>query len=374
MKSELFKFVTVDSSEERVQRVWARITPRLAVAAPKPPWLMRIVLVGALASAAGAGALIYSLREAPSSVWQNAVLDTESDAMSVNLGEGSTMQLGAKTRVEVAESDESSVRLNLVRGKLLCDVSHRPGRQFSVFAGGVEVRVVGTRFRVGLDPTASHVDVDVERGTVEVRSAGEPGQVRRLSAGQRWSVPRRITPVLPPRSAETAPAAVNAAPPASIPTTDADALRPASRRIEARADAGKEADSTPDLESASARQLFDIASSARRSGSVALAARAYDALVTRFPRDGRAGLAAFELGRLRLERMSNPGGAAQAFERAIALAPGAGFREDAMARLVDAYAALGAADACSKARRAYLDNYPAGVHRTAVTAKCAGRF
>jgi hypothetical protein len=63
-------------------------------------------------------------------------------------------------------------------------------------------------------------------------------------------------------------------------------------------------------------------------------------------------------------------GAVQAFKRAIALAPGSGFREDAMARLVEAYAALGRGAECRSARDAYLKSYPSGVHAGSVAAKC----
>jgi hypothetical protein len=66
-------------------------------------------------------------------------------------------------------------------------------------------------------------------------------------------------------------------------------------------------------------------------------------------------------------------GAVQAFRRAIALAPGAGFREDAMARLVEAYATLGERTQCRKARDAYLADYPRGVHRASVATKCGSR-
>jgi hypothetical protein len=65
-------------------------------------------------------------------------------------------------------------------------------------------------------------------------------------------------------------------------------------------------------------------------------------------------------------------GAVSAFRRAIALAPGAGFKEDAMARLVDAYAALGERAQCRTARDAYLASYPRGVHATVVAKKCGG--
>jgi transmembrane sensor len=93
----------------------------------------------------------------------------------------------------------------------------------------------------------------------------------------------------------------------------------------------------------------------------------------KFPSDGRAGLAAFELGRLRMDRLGDWPGAVQAFERAVQLAPGSGFREDAMARLVTAYAATGRSSDCVRSRDAYLAAFPAGVHRDAVAKGCTER-
>jgi FAD synthase len=56
--------------------------------------------------------------------------------------------------------------------------------------------------------------------------------------------------------------------------------------------------------------------------------------------------------------------------RAVAAGPGTAFKEDAMARLVRAYATMGATGECNRARGAYLESYPQGVHATAVTRAC----
>jgi transmembrane sensor len=374
VKPELAKYVQVDLSPPRIARLWDSVAPRLAAtSSPQRSWLMRGALVGSLLVAAGGGAALYSLREPAASVWQNAVLRTGGDAMSVNLGEGSTLEVASESRVEVAESAKDSVRLNLAQGSVLCDVTHREGRRFVVAAAGVEVRVVGTRFRVALAPSGERVEVQVERGTVEVTQRSDPGHVRRLSAGERWSVAQNA----PAASAEPSVAAPSPSEEATSPAPAESAALPepsADVRPPPRTDKDSPLhEATSTLEVASAKQLLDLANSARRSGDIPLAARAYEALLSRFPRDGRSGLAAFELGRLRLDRLGNPRGAAQAFERAIQLAPGSGFREDAMARLVDAYAALGATDACRRARQSYLESYPAGLHVTGVSSKCSGR-
>jgi TolA-binding protein len=122
-----------------------------------------------------------------------------------------------------------------------------------------------------------------------------------------------------------------------------------------------------------ARELLDAANTARRNGDARTAADEYGQLLRKFPNDGRAGLAAFELGRLRMDRLGDLAGAMQALERAVQLAPGSGFREDAMARLVTAYQASGRAADCARSREAYLAAYPTGVHRDAVSRGCGVR-
>jgi hypothetical protein len=74
-----------------------------------------------------------------------------------------------------------------------------------------------------------------------------------------------------------------------------------------------------------------------------------------------------------MDRLGDLAGAVQALERAVQLAPGSGFREDAMARLVTAYAASGRNSECTRARDAYLAAFPAGVHRDAVTRGCGAQ-
>ena len=124
---------------------------------------------------------------------------------------------------------------------------------------------------------------------------------------------------------------------------------------------------------AGARELFEKAGERRRSGDAAGAAQAYEELLKIHPSDARASLAAFELGRLRMDRLGDSAGAITALERAVALNVGPTFREDALARLVSVYAKLGNFAACARARDRYLASYPTGVHATAVGTRCGAR-
>jgi tetratricopeptide (TPR) repeat protein len=123
----------------------------------------------------------------------------------------------------------------------------------------------------------------------------------------------------------------------------------------------------------SARELFEKAGESRRAGDARAAAHAYEELLRLHPGDGRASLSAFELGRLRMDRLNDSAGAITALERAVALNIGPSFREDALARLVSVYASQGNFAACGRARDRYLASYPSGVHAGAVSSRCGSR-
>jgi TolA-binding protein len=136
--------------------------------------------------------------------------------------------------------------------------------------------------------------------------------------------------------------------------------RRSSRRARARAQAR------------AAEELFGQANVARRSGRVAEAAKLYGDLVNRHARDRRAALAAFELGRLRMDSLNDVRGAIEALDRALKLDARRAFAEDALARLVLAQEALGDRAACMRARERYLARYPEGVHAQHVALRCGG--
>nr|PZN17263.1 MAG: hypothetical protein DIU78_24560 [Pseudomonadota bacterium] len=305
--------------------------------------------------------LVPRATQPTASAWENTALETAGDSLSVRLEDDSRIELSAYSRVELAGSTPNALRLRLERGSVRCNVTRRRDRHFIVAARGVEVRVLGTRFSVSM--ADSRVDVAVDEGSVEVRTPGAAGITRRLLSGERWSIDldvmdRELV------SGETAPT------PAPSPSTRRRSP-PASGKARPAPSAG--ANDQGPLEAASARELFDSANLARRAGDVESAVRAYEMLLARHPRDARAALAAFELGRLKLERLGDPAGAVPVLELAVAQAPSAGLREDALARLVQALAASGDYERCREERRTYLERYPKGVHVATVTARCPDR-
>jgi hypothetical protein len=85
------------------------------------------------------------------------------------------------------------------------------------------------------------------------------------------------------------------------------------------------------------------------------------------PHDARAGLAAFQLGRTRLE-LGDPRGALEALD--IATHAGSAFAEQISARRVQALEQLGELAACRQARAAYLRTFPDGAFSAIVRQRC----
>jgi transmembrane sensor len=338
--------------------------------------------------ALGAGfalvAFFFWPTERTPSLWENAALETAGDNLMVALKDGSRMELGAETRVLLNESEPSAVNVSLQRGRVECDVVPKRDRRFSVVAAGIEVRVTGTRFSVEVAPRGDRVVVEVMRGSVEVRRPGNEEPLRRLGSGERWSAELSLAEAAVAADSLNAPGSVGisagtvdavgkAAPSSALdPGTVAEPSLGQSDPSPAQPPAVRESVPAPSVEP-EAKELLEQANAARRDGNVVAAAEGYERLLKLYPNDGRAGLAAFELGRLRMDRFHDFPGAATALKRAVTLAPGSGFREDAMARLVDAYQAMGAGEQCARAKRAYLDGYPQGVHAAKVKRACSAK-
>jgi TolA-binding protein len=357
MSAEPSRFVQPEVSEARVERLWSQVSERLEQRR-SPVW-RGLLLAGALAGAAAAGALLYTqagAKPSPSAVLSGSKLETHGDSTSVTLLDGSKLQLGPRSELVVRQSQPAAMTLALSRGQADLDVEHVEGRTFTVVAGDVQVRVVGTQFSVKSTPegAGSRIEVSVLRGAVEVQSARRPGIVARVAAGQSW--------IQLPQSSSDATAEPLRAPPPASPEAPTKSSAPEGASV-----------GSPAPVAGGARELFEKAGERRRSGDAAGAAQAYEELLRIHPSDARASLAAFELGRLRMDRLGDSAGAITALERAVALNVGPTFREDALARLVSVYAKLGNFAACARARDRYLASYPSGVHATAVGTRCGAR-
>lgn len=297
----------------------------------------------------------------------------------LRLADGSLAELfGPSSDLELLENRAGQVSLGLRAGRANFEVVRNPEREFSVRAGAVRVVVVGTRFEVERRADGQ-VRVAVQRGLVRVES---PEGVRMLEAGQARlfaSEPERrgrdAGPAAAPQASvenETdgalAPAVVAPEPAPARKRRPVRAAKPSWRGLIQEGDytgayaalrAGSPVEDAPDA-------LMDAADAARLSGHPARAVRYLEQVVAGHRRSPVAPLAAFTLGRVLLDRLGQPHGAAEAFARARALSPSGSLAQDALAREVEALSKAGFAGRAHGLAQSYVRSYPAGRRLQAV--------
>ena len=185
---------------------------------PRP--LFGLVLAGAAAAAIGAVAWekVHTAPAATEHAPEVARVETQDAPSRVEFG-GATLEVAAHSAARMEGSYATGVMVSLDHGEVDFDVAPRHDRPpFVVRAGDVDVRVVGTHFRVDREDGATHVSV--QRGVVEVESHGV---TTRVPAGSAWPEtaenvqpePRASVVLAPPArpSPKPRPEATIAAPP-----------------------------------------------------------------------------------------------------------------------------------------------------------------
>jgi transmembrane sensor len=178
----LWRDISTLNQLKELEPVPPRPAPRSALKVVR-----RFVPLATAAAVAGL-ALAFFLAE-PQSVPQpvtTAAVQTQEyqtqlgEVQAIQLSDGSTLTLGARSRVIVSFSD-SERRVRLEQGEAYFDVAKNAARPFHVAAPGTAVRVVGTRFDVRVGD--SHVRVAVDEGIVAVNDRSD-----KLTRGQRIDV------------------------------------------------------------------------------------------------------------------------------------------------------------------------------------------
>ncbi len=257
--------------------------------------------------------------------------------------------LSSGSRVEVLEQTAVLVRTQLGAGAARFDVRHDASRLFEVESGDVKVRVLGTAFSMVREGLLTRVAV--ERGAVRVQWTG--GEAF-LSAGQSGLYP-------PPSAADASKA--QAEPLSELAgnvAEEASSWRKLAKRgayVDAFKALGPVASKSVRDEPTDLMLAADVARLSRHPGE---ATRYLSRVSDGFPRDKRAALAAFTLGRVLLEDLGQPGRAADAFRRAQQLAPRGPLASDALAREVDAAQRAGQADRARQLATRYVELYPEG--------------
>ncbi len=372
----LGRYLQTSISPDRIDRNWDAISRALPSSRRKLPFAP---LLAAAALCALAALLVIRPWGANNPAIEGALLRTGvGEEQTVELGDGSRIVLEAMTQLRLVRASARDVRLQLEKGGIDLEVTHVDGRKFTVAAGGVEVGVVGTKFHVGMDTDDNEVTVTVVEGKVLVtrKDGKDDAKPRYLVGGESWTAPANLLAVAAPQMLN--PPAVPSAKAPVAPKTPARSKAKLSRHFHQLFDAGKYgeafADVSPDqlasLGTLDADDLFRLGEVARLSSHPQEAALAFDAVRTKHPDDANAGLAAFQLGRLRLIDLDDPAAAKEALDDALRLNPAAFYREDAQARQVQALDEMGDRDGCIAARDAYLASYPQGIRAVNIARRC----
>ena len=116
------------------------------------------------------------------------------ETRQVTLPDGSLAHLAPESAIELRFTDGRR-SLVLLEGTAFFDVKPDPQRPFVVGADALQIEVIGTAFGVALSSGA--VEVEVESGTVDTRSAAEQPLIdQRLSRGQTLRFDRETGTVL----------------------------------------------------------------------------------------------------------------------------------------------------------------------------------
>ncbi len=156
------------------------------------------------ASAVGAGLIVASAVFGGVELWESRSLsyamegghlgslgaieqDPGFQETRVHFSDGSDVSLAAGTRAILRRVDNQGVTLAVGTGSAHVDVTHRPGARWSFEAGPFLINVTGTAFRFGWDPVVEELDVQMERGSVQVTGPLSDGTLD-LRSGQHLHV------------------------------------------------------------------------------------------------------------------------------------------------------------------------------------------
>jgi transmembrane sensor len=275
----------------------------------------------------------------------------------LTLTDGSVvMPLDPASRVLARTVSPRRVELELVSGSARFEVAPNREREFRVQAGQVAITVVGTKFQV--DRQGERTAVAVQAGRVRV--AWERGE-QLLDPGERGVFPpfEPASPAGTSREAESPLQETPLEPRASLARKAPD--------WRALAEKGDFAGAYRLLHGkgklASLTGLDDLllaADVARTSGHPRDAVPYLQRVLVLHAGDARSAVAAFTLGRVSLADLDDPAGAADAFAKARAAAPGGPLAEDALAREIEARFRSGDAERAHKLAEEYVRTWPSG--------------
>lgn len=162
---------------ERLSALWGELNVLTELAVPRPARRSRARRTLLAAAATAVLLLAVGLLWLPPDGHDAALLSAAyatavGEQRTVELPDGSTVQLNTASRLEVAFSAQER-ELYLLAGEAFFGVTHEPGRPFLVHVDGRTVRAVGTAFSIRR--TGDALEVLVTDGVVELSRESEPG-------------------------------------------------------------------------------------------------------------------------------------------------------------------------------------------------------
>jgi len=350
----LAQYVQPNLHEARLAHQWAKIANRSQPSIHHRHRLMPMVAFSLLAVGSFAIGWRWRGTGLPTALNGTVIETGASGIQSLTLPDKSRVSLMAASQLAIDEYGGNHIQLSLKKGKASFEVTRKPQRRFTVLAAGYEISVIGTRFSValGADTELQRVTVQVEQGKVNIRSRISTPSDRVLAAGQIWSASETAGP--------TTPAVVEPA----VNADDASASTGGATSKPLASGSTKSSNPGP-------KELLESAEVSRINGNMRESAELLDKLRKTYRSDPRAGLAAFELGRLRMDILGDMNGSIEALRDAMRLTQSASIREDAQLRLVQLYNRQGNRTACLVEKVAYLEHYPHGAANQVVSSLCA---
>lgn len=320
----------------------------------------------------------FELDGAPAAA--GAPIAAQAHGVELRFSEGSTIELARGSLAVVERTSEQGAVLRLDRGLAEIDIRPRPSAGWSVRAGELEVRVHGTRFSVRREGDV--IEVEVERGLVEVRRHGAGSVWLRDGERYRHGPPASVDPPTisappggglaagqarpPPLPEQIGPRATawRRQPPARRPPAPPDyqTLVRAGLFDEALAQAEARGFAR-ELETLPRGELLALGDAARFARAPARARAAYEAVRRRFPGTSETAMASFALGRVCADQLADPRCATQAFDDYLDALPDGPLAADALGRLIEARRDAGDNDGARRAAARYLERHPDGPRR-----------
>jgi TolA-binding protein len=297
---------------------------------------------------------------------------TTDNTRLVQFRDGSQIMLSPDTRLHVSRATRGNVSLTLDAGTVDVDVRQKGTTTWKLHAGPYTVTVHGTVFSVSWKPALQAIDVEVDRGLVNVKGPELTPAGKMLSASESLHVGEPDTVL----ALEDGPPATDGEPVEEEIEQDAGAIgesepKPSVPVWKKLTRQGKhkeaialvEADFDKLVKTLNQPDLWDLATSARLARKGSLALLALQSYRTRFPESANAATALFLLGRVEMDLDKKPAKAAQWFQKYLKDHPDGSLAEDALGRLVTAHSKAGNDAAARKAASTYLQKYPAGTYR-----------